>query len=149
MAAKKLQPTTVKFLKLHDNAVLPEKATSGASGFDLVAVEGALLQPGSRAVVRTGLAMEIPHGYEAQIRPRSGMAAKHGITVLNSPGTIDSDFRGEVKVILQNHGPAHEIKLGDRIAQMVIQRVPQVEFEEVTSLTDTGRSTGGFGSTGS
>jgi dUTP pyrophosphatase len=107
------------------------------------------LQPGSRALVPTGLAMALPAGYEAQVRPRSGLAAKHGVTVLNTPGTIDADYRGEVKVILINLGDtAFEISRGDRIAQMVIAPVLQAEIEEVEILSETSRGTGGFGSTG-
>ncbi|MGV2977951.1 dUTP diphosphatase [Roseibium alexandrii] len=122
-----------------------------AAGLDLLAAvdDGLTLQPGSRALVPTGLAMALPAGYEAQVRPRSGLAAKHGVTVLNTPGTIDADYRGEVKVILINLGDtAFEISRGDRIAQMVIAPVLQAEIEEVEILSETSRGTGGFGSTG-
>jgi dUTP pyrophosphatase len=122
-----------------------------AAGLDLVAAvnETLSLQPGGRALVPTGLAMALPAGYEAQVRPRSGLAAKHGVTVLNTPGTIDADYRGEVKVILINLGDtAFEISRGDRIAQMVIAPVLQAEIEEVEILSETSRGTGGFGSTG-
>lgn len=139
----------VKLKKLHPDAVLPEKATSGSAGFDLVAVEEARIHGGGgRAVVATGIAMELPPGYEAQVRPRSGLAAKHGLSVLNSPGTIDADYRGEVKVIVLNVGGFYVIKPGDKIAQVVIQRVPDVEFQTVDTLSDTDRGAGGFGSTG-
>jgi dUTP pyrophosphatase len=147
--AKKNESVTVKLKKLHPDAVLPEKATVGSAGFDLVAIEQAKLPGGGgRAVVSTGIAMELPKGYEAQVRPRSGNAAKHGLTVLNSPGTIDADYRGEVKVILVNFGPFYTVNPGDKIAQIVIQKVPDVEFEVVEELSDTDRGAGGFGSTG-
>ncbi|XYK78953.1 MAG: dUTP diphosphatase [Labrenzia sp.] len=130
---------------------LPAYQSALAAGLDLVAAvdDGLTLQPGSRALVPTGLAMALPAGYEAQVRPRSGLAAKHGVTVLNTPGTIDADYRGEVKVILINLGDtAFEISRGDRIAQMVIAPVLQAEIEEVEILSETSRGTGGFGSTG-
>lgn len=138
----------VKLVKLHESAVLPEKATSGSAGFDLVAIEDVRIDGKSWGLVRTGIAMELPVGYEAQVRPRSGLALKHGLTVLNSPGTIDADYRGEVKVILLNVGGLYWVRTGDKIAQIVIQKIPEVEFEIVTELADTARGTGGFGSTG-
>jgi dUTP pyrophosphatase len=108
-----------------------------------------MINPGQRALVPTGLFLEIPEGYEGQVRPRSGLAAKDGITVLNSPGTIDSDYRGEVKVILINHGEVTKyFKPGDRIAQLVFCKVERAELIEVETLTDTERGTGGFGHTG-
>ncbi len=107
------------------------------------------MAPGTRAIVPCGFAMALPPGYEAQVRPRSGLAAKHGVTVLNAPGTIDADYRGEVKVILINHGDADfEIRRGDRIAQMVVAPVSAVTFSERETLDDTERGAGGFGSTG-
>ncbi len=107
------------------------------------------LQPGARALVPTGFALELPHGYEAQVRPRSGLALKHGITILNSPGTIDADYRGEVMVILINHGTEpFLVQRGDRIAQLVIAPVAQVEIVAVEALGETERGPGGFGSTG-
>ena len=130
---------------------LPAYQSDLAAGLDLLAaVENTLwLEPGSRALVPTGLAMALPAGFEAQVRPRSGLAAKHGVTVLNTPGTIDADYRGEVKVILINLGDtAFEIARGDRIAQMVIAPVLQAEIEEVDILSETSRGAGGFGSTG-
>ncbi|WP_422020518.1 dUTP diphosphatase [Roseibium sp.] len=130
---------------------LPAYQSDLAAGLDLLAaVENTLwLEPGSRALVPTGLAMALPAGFEAQVRPRSGLAAKHGVTVLNTPGTIDADYRGEVKVILINLGDtAFEIARGDRIAQMVIAPVLQAEIEEVEILSETSRGAGGFGSTG-
>ena len=124
-----------------------------AAGADLRAALPAdapmVLKPGERALVPTGMAMALPAGYEAQIRPRSGLAYKHGITCLNTPGTIDADYRGEVKVLLINHGDeAFTINRGERIAQMVIAPITQPEFERVIELSDTARGAGGFGSTG-
>jgi dUTP pyrophosphatase len=115
----------------------------------LRAAEALTLKPGQRALVATGIAIALPPSHEAQVRPRSGLAVKHGVTVLNSPGTIDSDYRGEIKVPLINHGSEDfVIARGDRIAQMVIARVEQVELAEVTSLDGTARGSGGFGSSG-
>jgi len=122
-----------------------------AAGFDLHAAvsESVVLAPGERALIPSGFAMAMPRELEAQIRPRSGLAYKHGITCLNSPGTIDADYRGEVKVLLINLGQeAFTIERGERIAQMVFQRVPQVSLEEVEELSDTSRGEGGFGHTG-
>lgn len=133
------------------DAPLPVYASSGAAGADLcAALETPLvLKPGARALVPTGLAVELPDGFEMQIRPRSGLAAKHGVTVLNSPGTVDSDYRGEVKVILINLGDADvEIAPGERIAQAVIAPVTLAEFRLVDILSGTARGEGGFGSTG-
>ena len=130
---------------------LPERATANASGFDLRAcVDGPLVVPaGARALVPTGVAIAVPPGYEAQIRPRSGLALKSGVTLLNAPGTIDADYRGEVGVIVVNHGAAPvTIARGDRIAQLVIQRLPDVELEAVEELPATERGAGGFGHTG-
>jgi dUTP pyrophosphatase len=132
---------------------LPRYETDGAAGMDLLAAvpdaEPMVLAPGARALVPTGLAIALPHGFEAQVRPRSGLAAKNGVTVLNSPGTIDCDYRGEVKVILINHGPeAVTITRGTRIAQMVVAPVTRAEFAEVENLDETTRGAGGFGSTG-
>ena len=128
---------------------LPAYATPGAAGMDVVAAEALILAPGARHAVATGFAMAIPEGYEVQVRPRSGLALKHGITCLNTPGTIDSDYRGEVKIILANLGSEpFEIKRGDRIAQLVPAAVQRAALLEVSSLDDTTRGTGGFGSTG-
>jgi dUTP pyrophosphatase len=132
-----------------ENIELPSYQTAGAAGMDVRAAEERTLQPGETALIPTGFSMEIPEGYEAQIRPRSGLAAKHGITLLNSPGTIDHDFRGEVQVILTNLG--HEpfyVHPGDRIAQMVIAKFERVEIEVVEELSETERGAGGFGHTG-
>lgn len=128
---------------------LPHYATSGAAGMDVVSAETVTLAPGSRYAVATGLALAIPQGYEIQVRPRSGLALKHGITVPNTPGTIDSDYRGELKVILINHGTdPFPIARGDRVAQLVLAPVTQAEWDEVEELDDTARGAGGFGSTG-
>lgn len=144
---------SVRILRLPHGAglPLPHYASAGASGMDVVAaVDGPLLlAPGARAAVPTGLAMAIPHGFEVQVRPRSGLALKHGLTVANAPGTIDSDYRGEVKVLLVNLGSeAIEITRGMRIAQLVLAPVTRAAFVEVAGLDDTVRGTGGFGSTG-
>jgi dUTP pyrophosphatase len=139
----------LKVKKLQDNAVIPQYQTKEAAGFDLHAIEDVVIKPGERKLIGTGLAFEIEFGYEVQIRPRSGLAFKHGITVLNTPGTIDSDYRGEIKVLLINHGrESFEIKKGERIAQAVIAPVVQAEISEVEELGDTERGAGGFGSTG-
>lgn len=128
---------------------MPAYASQGAAGMDVVAAEALTLAPGARHAVATGFAMAIPDGYEVQVRPRSGLALKHGITCLNSPGTIDSDYRGEVKVILANMGDApFPIARGDRIAQLVPAPVQRAHFAEVASLDETERGAGGFGSTG-
>ena len=130
---------------------LPAYETIQSAGMDLRANidETIVLQPHERVLVATGLFMALPQGYEAQIRPRSGLAAKHGITVLNSPGTIDADYRGEIKVLLINHSDqAFEIKDSERIAQMVVSQYTQVEWEQVEELDSTTRGAGGFGHTG-
>jgi dUTP pyrophosphatase len=128
---------------------LPAYATEWAAGMDVVAAESLTLAPGARHAVATGFAIAIPHGFEVQVRPRSGLALKHGITCLNTPGTIDSDYRGEVKVILANLGSEpFEIARGERIAQLVPAAVQRARFEEVADLDETSRGAGGFGSTG-
>ncbi|MEQ1551444.1 dUTP diphosphatase [Sphingorhabdus sp.] len=128
---------------------LPVYASAGAAGMDICAAEAITLKPGKRAAVPTGFAFAIPHGYEIQVRPRSGLALKHGITCLNTPGTIDCDYRGEVKVILANLGDEEfVIQRGDRIAQLVVAEAPQAKVTEVDALDDTARGAGGFGSTG-
>jgi dUTP pyrophosphatase len=128
---------------------LPAYATAGSAGMDLRAAQAMTLQPGARALVPTGIALALPPSCEAQVRPRSGLAIRHGVTVLNAPGTIDWDYRGEIKVPLINHGSEDFIiNRGDRIAQMVIARIEVAEFLEVTSLDETTRNTGGFGSSG-
>ncbi len=140
-----------KRLEGNEDIQLPRKMSEWAAGFDLQAAVGepVTLNPGERKLIPTGFAMAMPANLEAQIRPRSGLAFKHGITSLNSPGTIDADYRGEVKVLLINHG--HEpfvITRGERIAQMVFHEVPQVDIVEAEELPDTVRGTGGFGHTG-
>ncbi len=130
---------------------LPSHASPGSAGFDLrAAVDGeVVLRPAERRLVPTGLVLEIPPGWEGQVRPRSGLALRHGISIANAPGTIDSDYRGEVGVILVNLGDApFSLKRGDRIAQLVISRVEPVEWEEADALESSGRGDGGFGSTG-
>ena len=136
-----------------DGLALPAYQSTDAAGLDLLAAvpEEAplLLAPGKHAMVPTGLAIALPSGFEAQVRPRSGLAAKHGVTVLNSPGTIDADYRGEISVILVNHGEApFAIRRGERIAQMVIAPVVQAKLVPVANLSTTDRGSGGFGSTG-
>jgi dUTP pyrophosphatase len=128
---------------------LPRYATDGAAGMDVLAAENVTLAPGGRHAVATGLAVAIPPGFEIQVRPRSGLALKHGISVPNTPGTIDSDYRGELKVILINHGAEpFPIQRGDRIAQLVLAPVTIAQWDEVAALDETGRGAGGFGSTG-
>lgn len=134
----------------HGNGLpLPAYATAHAAGMDVVSAEDITLAPGARHAVATGFAIAIPQGFEVQVRPRSGMALKHGVTCLNTPGTIDADYRGEVKVILANLGAeTFEIRRGDRIAQLVPAPVIQARFDEVDELNETARGRGGFGSTG-
>ncbi|HZN55337.1 MAG TPA: dUTP diphosphatase [Candidatus Polarisedimenticolaceae bacterium] len=130
---------------------LPARASAHAAGFDLRAcvAEDLVVRPGERALVPTGLSIALPTGFEAQIRPRSGLALRDGVTLLNAPGTVDADYRGEIGVIVINHGAAPvTIARGDRIAQMVIHRLPEVVLEEVSELPDSARGAGGFGHTG-
>jgi len=141
----------VRRLPGNDDLTLPEAMTAGASGFDLRAAvkEPVTLYPGERALIPTGIAIAMPEGLEAQVRPRSGLALKHGITCLNSPGTIDADYRGEISVILINLGyESFTVNRGDRIAQLVFQTVPRVTLVEVEELPESERGSGGFGSTG-
>lgn len=141
----------IKRLPGNEDIPLPQKMSQLASGFDLYAAvsEPVTLEPGARGLIPTGFALAMPGELEAQIRPRSGLAFKHGITSLNSPGTIDADYRGEVKVLLINHGKEpFVIERKERIAQMVFQRVPQIQLTEVEELDDTVRGAGGFGHTG-
>ena len=144
-------PIGVKVKRLpHGHGLdLPAYATSGAAGMDVLAAESITLKPGQRHAVATGLALAIPQGFEIQVRPRSGLALKHGISVPNTPGTIDSDYRGELKVILVNHGvDDFAIARGDRVAQLVLAPVVQAQWDEVDDLDQTERGEGGFGSTG-
>lgn len=141
----------IKRLPHGSDLPLPGYATSGSAGLDLHAAvtDSQHLAPGERAIVPSGISIALPEGYEAQVRPRSGLAAKHGVTCLNSPGTIDADYRGEIGVILINHGAEpFEIRRGDRIAQMVIAPVTMAALVEVEDLPETSRGDGGFGSTG-
>ena len=148
-----MMPVDIAVTRLPHNSDLPLPAyeTAQSAGMDLAAAIDApmTLSPGERAMIPTGLAIALPAGYEAQVRPRSGLAAKNGVTVLNTPGTVDADYRGEVKVILINLGDVpFEIERGMRIAQMVIAPVTQAGFTEVDELPETARGSGGFGSTG-
>lgn len=137
-------------VRLDPDLPLPAYAHPGDAGADLVAAEEAELAPGGRAAVRTGIAVAIPDGYVGLVHPRSGLAARLGVTVLNAPGTVDAGYRGEILVILVNHDPANTVKIsrGDRIAQLVVQRVERAVFQVVDSLDDTVRGAGGHGSTG-
>ena len=139
----------IKRLPHGEGLAVPEYATPGAAGMDVLSAEDVTLAPGARHAVATGFAVAIPEGYEIQVRPRSGLALKHGISVVNAPGTIDSDYRGELKVILINHGgepfPIHR---GDRMAQLVLAPVTRAAWEQVAELDGTARGSGGFGSTG-
>jgi len=165
LAAGIYQPhVSVAIKKLHEDAFVPSYGTEGAAGADLAAViypedypdgtppagqEALPIKPGERRLVKTGIAIELPIGYEAQCRPRSGLALKHGITVLNAPGTIDSDYRGEIGVILHNTSEkVFYVNPGDRIAQLVIAPVTKGQFIEADDLSDTVRGEGGYGSTG-
>ena len=143
--------TKILIKRLSKEVPLPKYETQGSSGLDLSAnIESSInIDPGKKEIIPTGIAISVPKGFEVQIRPRSGLAAKHNVTVLNTPGTIDSDYRGELKVILINHGQAtFKIEKGFRIAQMVLCPVLKAKFEEVDNLDDTERGKGGFGSTG-
>jgi len=151
----RIEPVRIEVLRLPHalGLPLPQAQTTGSAGIDLIAAVDPYgpihLAPGKRVLIPTGLVIAIPPGYEGQVRPRSGLALKHGVTVLNSPGTIDSDYRGEVKVILINHGDApFAIERGERIAQLVVAAVAQAELVEVAEITPTDRAAGGFGSTG-
>jgi len=144
-------PVGVEVMRLpHGEGLsLPAYASAGAAGMDVVSAEDVTIAPGARHPVATGLAVAIPPGYEIQVRPRSGLALKHGITVPNTPGTIDSDYRGELKVLLINHGTqGFAIARGDRVAQLVLSPVMQATWTEVEELDATARGSGGFGSTG-
>ena len=142
-------PVRVKRLPHGEGLDLPRYATQGAAGMDVLAAEDVVLPPGGRHAVATGLALAIPEGYEIQVRPRSGLALKHGISLPNTPGTIDSDYRGELKIIMINLGAEpFAIGRGDRIAQLVLAPVVRADWEEVADLDETVRGTGGFGSTG-
>lgn len=142
----------IKVLPGNEDIPLPEYATDGSAGLDLRAAvsEPIILNPKDRALVSTGIIIGLPKGFEAQVRPRSGLAVKHGIMLVNSPGTIDSDYRGEIKVIMFNSGDEpFEIKRGDRIAQLIISKYERVALKKVDEIEDTSRGDGGFGHTGS
>ncbi|MBJ6726753.1 dUTP diphosphatase [Geomesophilobacter sediminis] len=146
-----MNPLEIKIRRLRSASSIPRYMTDQAAGVDLHAAldEPYLLEPGARALVPTGIAIEIPAGYEAQVRPRSGLALRHGIALVNSPGTIDADYRGEIGVIVINHGnEPFRIENGERVAQMVFAKVERCSFVEVEELNETGRGAGGFGSTG-
>jgi dUTP pyrophosphatase len=139
----------LKIKRLSEVAVIPQYAHPGDAGLDLVSIETKTIAPGASQLIHTGIALELPDGTEAQVRPRSGLALKHQITVLNSPGTIDAGYRGEICVILINHGQQpFQVEPGMRIAQMVVTPFIQATVESVEQLDDSARSTGGFGSTG-
>ena len=140
---------TVRVLRLREEASLPLYATAEAAGMDLFAADETALLPGARALIGTGIALQIPAGWEGQVRPRSGLAARHGVTVLNAPGTIDSDYRGEIRVLLVNLG--HEpfaVRPGDRIAQMILAPVARADLVSADEQPQTSRGAGGFGHTG-
>jgi len=146
-----MSDVVVRFRRVRAGAVVPAYMTAGAAGMDLSSAEEApvTIGAGERVAVATGLALELPEGFEGQVRPRSGLARKHGVTLTNAPGTIDSDYRGEVTVLLVNLGrEAHTIAPGDRIAQLVIAPVTRATLIEVSDLSDTKRGAGGFGHTG-
>ncbi|WP_375541543.1 dUTP diphosphatase [Halomicronema sp. CCY15110] len=139
----------LKVKRLREEAILPQYAHPGDAGMDLYAIDAMTISPGEVALIKTGLAIELPPGTEAQIRPRSGLALKHAVTVLNTPGTIDEGYRGEIGVILINHGPADfQVSSGMRIAQMVIKPVIYAQVEAIEVLSESSRAEGGFGSTG-
>ncbi len=135
--------------KLNPEAIIPQYAHEGDSGMDVHSTEDLILKPRERAAIHTGLAFELPKGYEIQTRPKSGPALKHGISIVNTPGTLDSGYRGELMFILINHGnEPYEIKKGQKVAQIVVQKVEEVEFEEKEEFSETSRGKEGFGSTG-
>ena len=139
----------VKIQKIKKDAIIPQYAHKGDAGVDLHSTEDYLLRPGDRVLVSTGIKIALPKGYEAQIRPKSGLALKNGISVVNTPGTIDAGYRGEVGVIIINHGKEdYKVEKGKKIAQMILNKMEEARFEEVNSLDETSRNSGGFGSTG-
>jgi len=139
----------IKIKKLHPDAIMPHYAHDGDAGMDVYSVEDITIMHKKRELISTGLSFEIPKGFEIQIRPKSGLALKHGLTIPNTPGTLDSGYRGELKVILLNTGDEpYEVKKGEKIAQIVLARYEEAEIQEVNDLSDTQRGDGGFGSTG-
>ena len=150
MTASANRPVDVELVRLDKDLPLPSYAHPGDAGADLYAAEDVTLKPGERRAVPTGVAIALPEGYAAFVHPRSGLATRHGITIANAPGTVDTGYRGEIKVTLVNLDPFEAVALrrGDRIAQLVVQRVERAAFHEVTALPDSARGAGGFGSTG-
>mgnify|MGYP001567158588 FL=1 len=139
----------VKVKKLHPEAVIPKYAHKGDAGMDIYSVEELIIPLKERRLIKTGLSFEIPEGYEIQVRPKSGLALNHGLTILNTPGTIDSGYRGEICVILFNTSDKdYQVKKGEKIAQIVLKKVELMDIEEVNELSDSSRGQGGFGSTG-
>ncbi|MFP6296346.1 dUTP diphosphatase [Helicobacter pylori] len=139
----------IKIQKIHPNALIPKYQTEGSSGFDLHAVEEVMIKPHSVGLVKIGICLSLEAGYELQVRTRSGLALNHQVVVLNSPGTVDNDYRGEIKVILANLSDKDfKVQVGDRIAQGVVQKTYKAEFIECERLDETSRGSGGFGSTG-
>jgi len=139
----------IKIKKIKENAIVPKYAHHGDAGVDLYSTEDYILKPGERTLVSTGIAIAIPPGHEAQVRPKSGLALKHGISIVNTPGTIDCSYRGEIGIIAINLGNEDfKIEKGNKIAQMVFNKIEEADFEEVEELDDTTRGDGGFGSTG-
>ena len=144
-----MEKISVKVKKLSNHAQLPSYATDGSAACDIFAAEDAIVEHGNFKLIKTGLSIELPAGYEAQIRPRSGLALKHGVTILNTPGTLDEDYRGELCILLMNHGKSDfRVSRGDRIAQMLISKVHRIEWEISESLSETKRGSGGFGHSG-
>jgi dUTP pyrophosphatase len=141
---------TIEVVRLDPDLPLPAYAHPGDAGADLVTTVDVTLRPGERAMVPTGVAIALPEGFVALVHPRSGLAARHGLSILNTPGTVDAGYRGEIKVLLVNHDPAEAIELrrGDRVAQLVVQRFERAHFAEVAELPDSARGAGGYGSTG-
>ena len=139
----------LKIKKLNPEAILPSYAHKGDAGMDLFSIKDYILKPGERVFIETGLAFEIEEGYEIQIRPRSGLALKYGLSIVNSPGTVDSGYRGPINIILINHGQeTFTVNKGDKVAQAVLNKIEKAEIEEVSELSESQRGDGGFGSTG-
>jgi dUTP pyrophosphatase len=139
----------IKVKKLHQDAIIPKYAHEGDAGMDIYAIEDSVIYPKEIKLISTGLSFEVPKGFEIQVRPKSGLAINHGLTITNSPGTLDSGYRGELKVILQNESKEHyQIKKGEKIAQIVLARYEQAEIQETLDLEKSSRGDGGFGSTG-
>lgn len=139
----------IKIKKLSEDAIIPHYAHEGDAGMDVYSIENITLKPRERALIKTGLSFEIPKGFEIQVRPKSGLALKYGLTIVNTPGTLDSGYRGELGIILLNtNNQDYEIKKGEKIAQIILARYEEAQIQEVTELTDTSRGEGGFGSTG-